>query len=87
MKEEDIAATSAKARQLFGSFRLGVRQELFRRVSSETRFIQELQVKLRTPLRDAYFQAASFMGSHTFYMIGLPICFWLGFGRFAFPFL
>eukprot|EP00999_Lentomonas_sp_LEN2_P002697 NODE_570_length_1357_cov_101.951220_g532_i0.p1 GENE.NODE_570_length_1357_cov_101.951220_g532_i0~~NODE_570_length_1357_cov_101.951220_g532_i0.p1 ORF type:complete len:441 (+),score=58.65 NODE_570_length_1357_cov_101.951220_g532_i0:62-1324(+) len=51
-------------------------------IRSETPFIVWVQ-KYRTPVLDVYFQNISILGSHVFYMIGLPTLFWLSYVRYA----
>lgn len=38
-----------------------------------------MQDKLRTPFLDAYFAYTANLGTHTFFMIFLPIQFWCGY--------
>jgi hypothetical protein len=41
-------------------------------------YLAWMQEKLRTPALDSYFAITANLGTHTFFMIGLPICFWCG---------
>lgn len=50
----------------------------------ETPYLAWLQGKLRTPLLDSWFALTANLGTHTFYMLMLPVIFWcgyVGFGR------
>lgn len=42
-----------------------------------------MQDRLRTPALDSYFAITANLGTHTFFMIGLPICFWCGYPAFG----
>lgn len=42
-----------------------------------------MQDKLRTPALDSYFAITANLGTHTFFMIGLPILFWCGWASFG----
>ena len=42
-----------------------------------------MQKKMRTPALDSYFAITANLGTHTFFMIGLPIMFWCGFESFG----
>lgn len=37
-----------------------------------------MQEKLRTPALDSYFAITANLGTHTFFMVFLPMCFWCG---------
>ncbi|KAK7755040.1 Long-chain base-1-phosphate phosphatase [Diatrype stigma] len=43
----------------------------------------EAAAKLRTPALDSYFAITANLGTHTFFMIFLPIMFWCGFASFG----
>lgn len=45
----------------------------------ETPYLALLQEKLRTPALDSYFAFTANLGTHTFFMIMLPILFWCGY--------
>eukprot|EP00160_Parvularia_atlantis_P011614 Unigene227_Nuclearia_a/m.829 Unigene227_Nuclearia_a/g.829 ORF Unigene227_Nuclearia_a/g.829 Unigene227_Nuclearia_a/m.829 type:complete len:429 (-) Unigene227_Nuclearia_a:55-1341(-) len=83
MKQEDQLKTTSASRVLFSSARLWVRDRLLPFVQAETPMITQLQSKYRTPFLDKFFMTASFIGSHVFYMLFLPMCFWFGFARFG----
>lgn len=42
-----------------------------------------LQEKMRTPALDRYFAITANLGTHTFFMIGLPVLFWCSFSSFG----
>jgi hypothetical protein len=48
-------------------------------VRLETPYLALLQEKLRTPALDSYFAFTANLGTHTFFMIMLPILFWCGY--------
>ncbi|ERF74279.1 hypothetical protein EPUS_01966 [Endocarpon pusillum Z07020] len=54
------------------------RQSLLPLVRWETPFLAWLQEKLRSPALDTYFAITANLGTHTFFMIVLPILFWCG---------
>jgi membrane-associated phospholipid phosphatase len=49
----------------------------------ETPYLARLQAISRTPLLDSYFALTANLGTHTFFMTFLPICFWCGFPAFG----
>ncbi|KXS18722.1 hypothetical protein M427DRAFT_143753 [Gonapodya prolifera JEL478] len=58
------------------TWRHAVRQPLLALVKSETAWMRHLQQTYRTPLLDRIFIWASFLGTHTIFLVGLPILFW-----------
>jgi hypothetical protein len=54
------------------------RQRLLPIVRWETPYLAWLQEKLRSPALDSYFALTANLGTHTFFMIVLPILFWCG---------
>lgn len=44
----------------------------------ETPYLAWLQAKLRTPALDSYFAITANLGTHTFFMVCLPMLFWCG---------
>lgn len=42
-----------------------------------------MQTKMRTPALDRYFAITANLGTHTFFMVGLPILFWCGWPGFG----
>lgn len=45
----------------------------------ETPYLALMQEKLRSPLLDTYFALTANLGTHTFFMLILPILFWCGY--------
>jgi hypothetical protein len=45
----------------------------------ETPWLALLQEKMRSPALDSYFAYTANLGTHTFFMIFLPIQFWCGY--------
>jgi hypothetical protein len=56
-----------------------VRQKALPLIRWETPYLAWIQNKLRTPALDSYFAITANLGTHTFFMIGLPILFWCGY--------
>jgi hypothetical protein len=64
-------------------WRYRLRQWLIPIVRAETPYLALLQSKLRTPMLDSYFALTANLGTHTFFMVMLPILFWCGYATFA----
>ncbi|ORY56984.1 PAP2 superfamily-domain-containing protein [Pseudomassariella vexata] len=64
-------------------WRYNLRQSTLPLVRWETPYLAWMQDKLRTPALDSYFAITANLGTHTFFMIGLPIFFWCGFAPFG----
>ncbi|KAF1992695.1 PAP2-domain-containing protein [Amniculicola lignicola CBS 123094] len=56
-----------------------VRQQLIPIVRWETPYLALMQETLRSPSLDSYFAFTANLGTHTFFMIMLPILFWCGY--------
>ncbi|KAL3469763.1 phosphatidic acid phosphatase type 2/haloperoxidase [Aspergillus californicus] len=61
------------------SWRYLPRQKLLPLIRFETPYLAWCQEKLRTPTLDSYFAFTANLGTHTFFMVFLPILFWSGF--------
>ncbi|KAK3387806.1 phosphatidic acid phosphatase type 2/haloperoxidase [Podospora didyma] len=70
-------------RRALPKWRYALRQQLLPLVRWETPYLAALQTKMRTPVLDSYFAITANLGTHTFFMVGLPILFWCGFYGFA----
>ncbi|KAK3314516.1 PAP2 superfamily-domain-containing protein [Apodospora peruviana] len=70
-------------RRALPKWRYDLRQRLLPLVRWETPYLAYLQSKMRTPALDSYFAMTANLGTHTFFMIGLPILFWCGFFSFG----
>jgi hypothetical protein len=79
--EEGILIDADAAR--LPQWRYYLRQWLIPIVRAETPYLALLQSKLRTPMLDSYFALTANLGTHTFFMIMLPILFWCGYTTFA----
>ncbi|KIX10441.1 uncharacterized protein Z518_01523 [Rhinocladiella mackenziei CBS 650.93] len=55
-----------------------LREQLLPIVRWETPYVAWLQDTLRTPALDTYFATSANLGTHTFFMIMLPVLFWCG---------
>ncbi|KAI0518152.1 PAP2-domain-containing protein [Xylaria bambusicola] len=64
-------------------WRYDLRQQALPLIRWETPYLAWLQAKLRSPALDSYFAITANLGTHTFFMIGLPIMFWCGFASFG----
>lgn len=65
------------------SWRYAVRQSALPLIRAETPYLAWMQDKLRTPALDSYFAITANLGTHTFFMVGLPILFWCGYPAFG----
>ncbi|ROW08599.1 hypothetical protein VPNG_06188 [Cytospora leucostoma] len=64
-------------------WRYNLRQAMLPLVRWETPYLAYFQDTMRTPALDSYFAITANLGTHTFFMIGLPILFWCGFPTFG----
>ncbi|KAK4179471.1 PAP2 superfamily-domain-containing protein [Triangularia setosa] len=70
-------------RRALPKWRYSLRQYLLPLVRWETPYLAAFQNAVRTPALDSYFAITANLGTHTFFMIGLPILFWCGFRGFG----
>ncbi|KAK5651207.1 hypothetical protein OQA88_12714 [Cercophora sp. LCS_1] len=70
-------------RRALPQWRYTLRQRLLPLVRWETPYLASIQSKVRTPALDSYFAITANLGTHTFFMVGLPILFWCGFNDFG----
>lgn len=56
-----------------------LRQRLIPFLRWETDYLAYMQKTCRTPMLDSYFAITANLGTHTFFMTALPICFWCGY--------
>lgn len=59
-------------------WRYVLREQLLPLIRWETPYLAWFQAKLRSPALDSYFAISANLGTHTFFMIMLPILFWCG---------
>ncbi|KAL3422044.1 sphingosine-1-phosphate phosphohydrolase [Phlyctema vagabunda] len=59
-------------------WRYNLRQRLLPLIRWETPYLAWMQDKMRSPALDAYFAVTANLGTHTFFMVVLPILFWCG---------
>lgn len=64
-------------------WRYMLRQWLIPLIRWETPYLARLQQACRTPFLDSYFAITANLGTHTFFMTFLPICFWCGYPDFG----
>lgn len=62
-------------------WRYRLRQWLIPIVRWETPYLAKMQDTMRSPLLDSYFALTANLGTHTFFMTALPICFWCGYAE------
>ena len=55
-----------------------MRKMLIRSLEAETPILARMQRRFRRPLLDSYLVVASLTGTHTFFMLGLPLLCWFG---------
>ncbi|KAI1372284.1 PAP2-domain-containing protein [Hypoxylon crocopeplum] len=70
-------------RRALPKWRYELRQRALPLVRWETPYLAWLQATLRSPALDSYFAITANLGTHTFFMIGLPIMFWCGYASFG----
>ena len=56
-----------------------LREQLLPILRWETPYLAWFQANLRSPTLDSYFAISANLGTHTFFMIMLPILFWCGY--------
>lgn len=59
-------------------WRYNLRQKLLPLIRWETPYLAWMQHKMRSPALDSYFAITANLGTHTFFMVVLPILFWCG---------
>jgi hypothetical protein len=59
-------------------WRYSLRQRLLPLIRWETPYLAWMQDKMRSPALDSYFATTANLGTHTFFMVVLPILFWCG---------
>ncbi|CAK7271390.1 Long-chain base-1-phosphate phosphatase [Sporothrix epigloea] len=64
-------------------WRYRLRNKLLPLVRWETPYLAYFQNKVRSPALDSYFAITANLGTHTFFMIGLPMLFWFDYQRFG----
>ncbi|KAM5541821.1 hypothetical protein V8D89_004550 [Ganoderma adspersum] len=64
-------------------WRAGIRRAIVRNVERESRVLATMQSYVRHPILDAYFVYTSSLGTHTFFMIVLPLSFFFGAPEFG----
>lgn len=75
----------ATYRRLLSPWRYSMRARLVRSLEREMHILPKIQSACRTARLDRLMVYSSWLGSHTFFMIFLPLCFWFGFPRFGIP--
>lgn len=59
-------------------WRYNLRQKILPLIRWETPYLAWMQDKMRSPALDTYFAITANLGTHTFFMVFLPILFWCG---------
>jgi membrane-associated phospholipid phosphatase len=65
--------------QRLPKWRYKLRQRLIPIVRLETPYLASFQHACRSPILDSYFAMTANLGTHTFFLAGLPVCFWCGY--------
>lgn len=60
------------------TWRYVMREKLLPITRAETPYVALLQERMRTPVLDTYFAMTANLGTHTCFMVALPILFWCG---------
>ena len=77
--EEDCLLTNSSDRSKFPSWRYAIRQQCLSLVRWETPYLAWMQERVRSPALDSYFAVAANLGTHTFFMVAIPVLFWCGY--------
>lgn len=64
-------------------WRYKIRQRLIPLIRLETPYLAKIQETCRSPFLDSYFAITANLGTHTFFMAALPVCYWCGFPEMA----
>ena len=75
----DTVLTVILDRNKLPLWRYTPRQRLIPLVRWETPHLAAMQKAMRSPALDTYFSTTANLGTHTFFMIVLPILFWCGY--------
>ena len=79
-QEHDSADSRCRAdKRALPPWRYKLRQRMLPLVRWETPYLARLQSAMRSPVLDRYFAITANLGTHTFFMIGIPMLFWCGF--------
>ncbi|CEQ41375.1 SPOSA6832_03076 [Sporobolomyces salmonicolor] len=70
---------SAYYEKLVPEWRYRIREKLLKSLEDEMAALVQVQTSWRTPFRDEYFVKTSLLGTHTFFMVFIPIWAWFGF--------
>ncbi|EPE07579.1 long-chain base protein 3 [Ophiostoma piceae UAMH 11346] len=65
------------------AWRYRLRNRLLPLVRWETPYLAYFQNSVRTPALDSYFAITANLGTHTFFMVGLPMLFWFDYQQFG----
>ncbi|EGF99841.1 uncharacterized protein MELLADRAFT_118208 [Melampsora larici-populina 98AG31] len=58
------------------NFRFKIRSQLLRSLNAEISILHQIQIKTKSPLLDFIMLNSSWLGSHSFFILTLPLCFW-----------
>ncbi|KAM0748541.1 acid phosphatase/Vanadium-dependent haloperoxidase [Meredithblackwellia eburnea MCA 4105] len=70
--------TEEQLAPLLPKWRILIRRSIQSNLEREMPILVAIQKKCRTPFLDTYFQWSSLLGSHTFFMLFIPMWFWFG---------
>ncbi|POS87483.1 hypothetical protein EPUL_002346 [Erysiphe pulchra] len=66
-------------KRILPPWRFRLRQLIIPWIQQETPYLARMQNKMRIPVLDSYFAITANLGTHTFFMLILPILFWCGY--------
>lgn len=65
--------------RILAPWRATIRRAVIWNLHNESKALARMQRKIRTPFLDKYFVYTSSLGTHTFFMVALPMLFFFGF--------
>lgn len=80
---ERVLSKNHSDRERLPGWRFFLREHLIPFLRWETPYLAAIQQRCRTPTLDAYFAFTANLGTHTFYMVMLPVLIWCGQLRLA----
>lgn len=70
---------SAYYQQILPPWRFWLRQNILSQIQLETPYLARMQSRMRSSAIDSYFAITANLGTHTFFMVILPLLFWCGY--------
>ena len=69
--------------KVLAPWRAAIRRSVMWILHNESAILAKMQARIRTPFWDKYFVYTSSLGTHTFFMVALPMLFFFGFAGTA----